>query len=1581
MQVSFIKIISLFLFIPTTLPAAFNVICGEYCETHTDLAIEGVSWQRFYNGAEGSGLAAGRGWHFNHPMASNSLLPDMRYHYDDSNKLVRFEVANNDAQGFDIDYSEEKPLRCSVQAPDGRRVDYYYGCGELSSVLHKVIFPDGGWYRYQYQKHPSEDRMLVAYRETAEGNYLINEYYTEEEGYSAGRLKRQLAPVGLDAEPLPTHTFSYCVGATEMLDALGNKTIYRYGEHQRLTAIESYIKNDEEIESLYRIERFYWHAGINGPVMIAQTLENHQGTITTCTTFTYDEQGNITKETLWGNLTGAGDVAITVDQQGQPLSEDVEHYSIAYEYSTAPHIPSEVNLAEFSQGQLPQLEWKREDNGTATRHCYEGNTLQAKLIYCDGVICQRSFYFYDDEGRLIKAIMDDGSAEECSDLSEVTMRKETITTYCEEPCWRRLPAQIEEHTWKAGSSPHEQIINTTHYQYNEAGKPVRKQVYSAEGERLEDLSFAYDVMGRTSLTTDPQGNSVATFYDADGRKVLVATADHHGKSWQTAYRYDKAGRLIATELCDDTGRVGVSTQSHDLIGNVVSTRDRYGNVTKNYYDSLGRRIACLHPEVLDANDQPIVLEETWEYDLEGRPVVVYDTNGRRTAMSYNVRGDVTEIVYPDGTREKLRYQCDGTLWQVTARNDTIMRYEKKRGKLIKAFFIGSDGKEMAFALPEAMPETIDKDGVASEPSRDPKAHTIHRDDYYNERGQNVAQRIDIDPAGNKSVKTYDALGRIERVEIVSATGQRLQHKELRYDGVGHKTKEAYFSPEGELLFSVFWNYGTNGQVASLVEMAADGTQTRTDYAYNSLGQLLAFSKGDSVTLWQSYNSFGQLSEQVSSDHTIHYRYTYNEQGNAIEIADLINNEVTKRSFDSNNQMIVEQLGNGLQLSYEYNERGKKNKLVLPDMSAIDYTYEDDNLKQVRRLAADGKLCYSHTYEKFCHGKQISAEMIADLGQVTYEYDSAHRLSSIHSPYWQLAIALHDYDDSGNILKFTTCDVAPIDFCYSYDALRQLTSEQGEITTSFSYDTLENRQACDSVNYGIAAAHRLVTRDDESYEYDKRGNLIAKKSNQQQISYGYDALNRLTTVEELGLWKLVYRYDAFNRRTGQTEYCLRNDSKEWEAINTQKFIYDGPLEIGSIDNQGNWIALRVLGQGIAADIGAVVALELEGKVFAALSDHRGSLCCLIDCETRQPCEYYRYTAYGQATVIDSGGQKLSGSALGNPWLFLSKRFDDKSGLYYFGQRYYDPALGRWLTPDPLQFADGPNPYTFVHNNPISHADIHGLWTFKDIWQSICSFMDSLWQKFLGFLQRIRDFFQLDTLEEQFEEAAKEVVGPMLLVMFGYYPAHPEVGVYGDGEVDDKVRVTFVNGMLNIKSDFMESVKILSSTHGNVNIHYIFRPTGGWSSDVIDSILVKCGCASEQAWLLAATWKKLIEEMGGVDGGGKILHYAHSIGSGDTLIARDLLSPEEQKMIMVMTFGSPIMIPNEGFGHVINFVSVRDAIPLLDLSAHIDVLSYATYTINYVGTYLGIPFIDHLFNGTTYRAVLESLGQQFINLYQN
>ena len=57
--------------------------------------------------------------------------------------------------------------------------------------------------------------------------------------------------------------------------------------------------------------------------------------------------------------------------------------------------------------------------------------------------------------------------------------------------------------------------------------------------------------------------------------------------------------------------------------------------------------------------------------------------------------------------------------------------------------------------------------------------------------------------------------------------------------------------------------------------------------------------------------------------------------------------------------------------------------------------------------------------------------------------------------------------------------------------------------------------------------------------------------------------------------------------------------------------------------------------------------------------------------------------------------------------LLERHDPNSGLYYYGYRWYDPNLQRWLNRDPLGEGGGINLYGFVRNDPVDFIDRDGL----------------------------------------------------------------------------------------------------------------------------------------------------------------------------------------------------------------------------------------------------------------------------------
>jgi RHS repeat-associated protein len=78
-------------------------------------------------------------------------------------------------------------------------------------------------------------------------------------------------------------------------------------------------------------------------------------------------------------------------------------------------------------------------------------------------------------------------------------------------------------------------------------------------------------------------------------------------------------------------------------------------------------------------------------------------------------------------------------------------------------------------------------------------------------------------------------------------------------------------------------------------------------------------------------------------------------------------------------------------------------------------------------------------------------------------------------------------------------------------------------------------------------------------------------------------------------------------------------------------------------------------------------------------------------------------------MNSGRNQLTsttGAAPTNSFKFTARE-DDGTGLHYYRARYYQPALGRFLSEDPLDMVDGPNNYLYITDDPMNLTDVLGL----------------------------------------------------------------------------------------------------------------------------------------------------------------------------------------------------------------------------------------------------------------------------------
>lgn len=113
---------------------------------------------------------------------------------------------------------------------------------------------------------------------------------------------------------------------------------------------------------------------------------------------------------------------------------------------------------------------------------------------------------------------------------------------------------------------------------------------------------------------------------------------------------------------------------------------------------------------------------------------------------------------------------------------------------------------------------------------------------------------------------------------------------------------------------------------------------------------------------------------------------------------------------------------------------------------------------------------------------------------------------------------------------------------------------------------------------------------------------------------------------------------------------------------------------------------------------IVAIEIKNRPYAAVQDVQGTIRYLIDWKTKK---------IARENTCDAFGSELTDTI---PYAYAGKRYDAKTNLVYFGKRYYDPELSRWLTRDPLGPVDHSNLYQYVFNNPFAYQDPTGEFAF-------------------------------------------------------------------------------------------------------------------------------------------------------------------------------------------------------------------------------------------------------------------------------
>jgi insecticidal toxin complex protein TccC len=508
---------------------------------------------------------------------------------------------------------------------------------------------------------------------------------------------------------------------------------------------------------------------------------------------------------------------------------------------------------------------------------------------------------------------------------------------------------------------------------------------------------------------------------------------------------------------------------------------------------------------------------------------------------------------------------------------------------------------------------------------------------------------------------YDTAGALDYGAGYSLTGQPLQETRqlLPVDMASHweGDDEAQWQAELEPTpYMTRWQYGLNGQLL----LQTDAQEHRQRMAYDVAGRLKA--------------SWVQLKDQAEQPVLLHI------------------------SYSAAGQKLCETAGNGVVTAYTYEAATQRlvgvttTRPVQGDRKTLlqKLRYEYDPVGNITALYSDADAARYYKNQRILPEKHYIYDSLYQLIQATgsenASLDSHHDDPSATPPL-----------DSLNLVNYTRR--------YDYDAGGNLCQIQHNGAQSFT------RQLTVSSHSNHALLHTEgLTPDTVRQRFDACGN---QRQLDNGAALGWNGLNQLSHVITVDRDAQPdgerYQYAAAQRvrKTALTQ--------AGGAAHRQEVIYLPGLELrcttsGEIEQE----KLQVLSIG-AAGRSQVRLLHWQAgqpadianaQLRYSLDDHLGS--CLLELDSHADIVTFEdYYPYGGTAVRSARNQ----SEVRYKTVRYSGKERDATGLYYYGYRYYQPWLGRWLNPDPAGTVDGLNLFCMVRNNPTSLIDNDGCVSAK------------------------------------------------------------------------------------------------------------------------------------------------------------------------------------------------------------------------------------------------------------------------------
>ena len=503
------------------------------------------------------------------------------------------------------------------------------------------------------------------------------------------------------------------------------------------------------------------------------------------------------------------------------------------------------------------------------------------------------------------------------------------------------------------------------------------------------------------------------------------------------------------------------------------------------------------------------------------------------------------------------------------------------------------------------------------------------------------------------------------------------------------------------------------------------SQYQNDPTKPNFGTLTATTYGNGAKVSSRYDDFNRVTGVVYGEETApRYEYDYNAKGQVARVRDNLLNRTTQSEYDLANRPVRVKTAEAGQHVYtgqvaydnvygnlsEFTEKVGENRQEY----GTKFGYDDENRPTSLTYSANGKeIGQSTTTIDKLNRTTFST---VQLGSKTFtsEYHFAaggygtgsvtNLVASITQPGCNCG---YGYDDNGNIASATLNGKWT---GYTYDALGQLVQVN---------DHSDTRSGENGTTW--------------KYTYDLGGNILKKErfvyndttNPLETVTYTYGDANwrdKLTAVNGNAI-----RYDAIGNplSDGTWTYTWQNGrqlQKMQKAGVTAEFVYnaDGLRVQKTVNGVATKYTLH--GKNVVHMTSGTDELHFfydaqnrpavavyNGTAYAYVKSLQGDIVAILD-ENGNTVVSYGYDAWGAPLWCTGELAETLGKV--QPFRYRGYVFDEETGFYYVSSRYYDPEIGRFISPDttdvltatPMGLTDK-NLYAYCDNNPVVRVD-HG-----------------------------------------------------------------------------------------------------------------------------------------------------------------------------------------------------------------------------------------------------------------------------------